>query len=439
MTAKTILVLFPKDWDQVELAHPRYQGRYRFVFEGFDLFRFPGNARLLTFDARRFIDRLVRRYRGRIDGVVSNNEHFGALIAAVLAQRLGLPGTDPAVVIAAQHKYYARCLQVRCVPEAVPRHEVLPYSRVAVAAPQMGFPCFVKPVKATYSVLARRVDSLAQLQALLDFSPLERLILGRLVRPFDDLMPLYTPFDIGARAMIAEDIIEGVQVNIDGFVHRGRVTVLGIVDEVMYPGTQAFMRFEYPSRLPSAVQQRMAALIERLLAGMDYVHGFFNVELMFDPASDAIRVVEINPRMASQIVNLYRRVDGCDPYGMLLDLALGAAPEVQRGAGEFRAAASFVFRRFDGRAPERVPGAAQIAAMQRRHPDARLMLYRKRGTGLAREMKWLGSHRYAVLNLGGRDAADLQSRYEAISRELSLDAGAVPASPALMGASAAST
>jgi biotin carboxylase len=316
---------------------------------------------------------------------------------------------------------------------------VLPYSRAAAVAPQMGFPCFVKPVKATYSVLARRVDSLSQLQALLDFSPLERLILGRLVRPFDDLMPLYTPFDIGARAMIAEDIIEGVQVNVDGFVHRGRATVLGIVDEVMYPGTQAFMRFEYPSRLPQDVQQRMVALIERLLAGMDYGHGFFNVELMFDPATGVIRVVEINPRMATQIVNLYRRVDGCDPYGMLLDLALGATPSVLRGAGEFRAAASFVFRRFDGTAPERVPGADAIAAMQRRHPDARLMLYRKRGTGLAREMKWLGSHRYAVLNLGGRDAADLQSRYEMISRELALETGAVPASSAVMGASGAST
>jgi hypothetical protein len=439
MAVKTILVLFPKDWDRVELDQPLYRGRYRFVFEGFDLFRFPSNARLLTFDVRRFIDRLVRRHRGRIDGVVSNNEHFGALIAAVVAQRLGLPGTDPAVVIAAQHKYYARCLQARCVPDAVPRYEALPYTRAAVTAPRMGFPCFVKPVKATYSVLARRVDSLAQLQALLDFSPLERLILGRLVRPFDDLMPLYTPFDIGARAMIAEEIIGGVQVNVDGFVHKGRVTVLGIVDEIMYPGTQAFMRFEYPSRLPPAVQQRMVTLTETLLAGMDYGHGFFNLELMFDPASGAIRVVEINPRMATQIVNLYRRVDGCDPYGMLLDLAAGHTPAAVHGAGEFRAAASFVFRRFDGRAPGRVPGAEQIAAMHRRYPDARLMLYLKRGAGLAREMKWLGSHRYAVLNLGGRDADDLQARYEMISRELALDAGAAPASAGVMAASGAST
>jgi hypothetical protein len=293
-------------------------------------------------------------------------------------------------------------------------------------------------VKATYSVLARRVDSLAQLRALLDFSPLERLILGRLVRPFDDLMPLYTPFDIGARAMIAEELLDGVQVNIDGYVHNGRVNVLGVVDEVMYPGTQAFMRFEYPSRLPAGVQQRMITLTETLISGMDYGHGFFNAELMFDPASGAIRVIEVNPRMATQIVNLYRRVDGCDPYGMLLDLAVGAAPAAVRGAGEFSTAASFVFRRFDGRAPGRMPGAEQIAAMHRRYPDARLMLYPKRGTGLAREMKWLGSHRYAVLNIGGHDAEDLQRRYETIRRELALD-GAALMSAGVMTTSGAST
>jgi hypothetical protein len=439
MVAKRILVLFAKDWDRVELDHPRHRQQYHFEYEGFDLFRFPENARLLTFDVRRVIDRLVRCYRGRIDGVISNNEHFGALIAAVVAQRLGLPGGDPAVIIAAQHKYYARCLQSRIVPDAVPHYEVLPYTRDAVRAPQLGFPCFVKPVKATYSVLARRVDSLEQLQKLLDFSPLERLILGRLVRPFDDLMPLFTSFDIGARAMIAEELLEGVQVNIDGFVRNGRVTVLGIVDEVMYPGTQAFMRFEYPSRLPVSVQKRMALLTEKLIAGMNYRHGFFNVELIYDAASDAIRVIEVNPRMATQIVNLYRRVDGCDPYGMLLDLAVGTTPAVVRCAGEFRAAASFVFRRFDGRAPDRVPSVEQIATMHRRHPDARLMLYLKRGAGLAREMKWLGSHRYAVLNIGGQNTDDLQRRYEMIRSELALDAGSAPISAGGMMESGAST
>jgi len=126
---KKILVLFPNEWDRAELARPRYRGRYGFVFEGFDLFRFPENARLIWFDARRFVDRIVAKYRGAgLDGVVSNEEQFGAMIAAVVAERLGLPTADPRAIMVAQHKYYSRLAQARVAPEATPRFGVFPYT-----------------------------------------------------------------------------------------------------------------------------------------------------------------------------------------------------------------------------------------------------------------------------------------------------------------------
>lgn len=418
---KNILVLFPKDWDRDELEQPRYRERYQFFYEGFDLFTFPENARLMTFNARRYADKLVKKYGGRIDGVISNNEQFGALIAAVVAQRLGLPGTDPAVIIAAQHKYYARCLQQKIMPEATPRFSVFPYQMHSAADVGLPFPLYVKPVKATYSVLARRVDSFDELQKHLRFNPLETLILHKLVTPFNDLMERFTPFTIDAHHLVGEEIMSGLQVNLDGFVHNGKITILGIVDEVMYPSTQAFMRFEYPSRLPADVLERMKALAEKLFTGIDYGYGFFNVELMYQPETGRLQIIEINPRMASQIVNLYRRVDGYDPYELLIDLALGNAPAVTFGQGAFGAAASFVFRRFDGREVTRVPKPSQIESVHQRYPDARLMLYLKRGASLAREMKWLGSYRYAVLNLGGASTEDLHQRYDEIRRELSFE------------------
>lgn len=418
---KRLLVLFPKDWDRDELEQPRYRERYAFFYEGFDLFRFPENARLMTFNVKRYVDKLVKKYHGRIDGVISNNEQFGALIAAVVARRLGLPGTDPAVIIAAQHKYYARCLQQKIVPEATPRFAVFPYKMDTAAEVGLPFPLYVKPVKATYSVLARRVESFAELQGHLRFNLLETLILHKLVTPFNDLMARYTPFTIDAHHLIAEEIMSGVQVNLDGFMFNGKMTFLGIVDEVMYPGTQAFARFEYPSRLPADVLARMKVLAEKLFAGLDYGYGFFNLELIYQPDTGRIQIIEINPRMASQIVNLYRRVDGYDPYEVLIDLALGKTPHVTTGEGAFGAAASFVFRRFDGHALTRVPRQAQIDSVHQRYPDARLMLYLKRGASLAREMKWLGSYRYAVLNLGGASAEDLHQRYDEIRRALAFE------------------
>jgi hypothetical protein len=419
---KNILVLFPKDWDRAELGSPRFQQRYRFFFEGFDLFSFPSNARLLTFDIRRFVEHLVRKYRKiGLDGVVSSNEQFGAIIAAVLSRRLGLPGTDPLAIIIGQHKYYARMVAREVIPEATPPFGAFPYDIDDPADMPVAFPCFVKPVKATFSVLARRVDSFAELQRHLTFRPFEKFIIRRLVKPFNDLMPTYTDLGIDACNMIAEGLIEGDQFNVDGFVQGGRVHLLGVVDEVMYPGTQAFMRFEYPSRAPQVLLSRIEDLTCRFLRAIGFDHGFFNVELCWNAATGTLQVLEINPRLASQLANLYRRVDGYDPYEMLFALACGETPAIRRGGGEFRTAASFVFRRFDGRALHRTPSRSQIRSALAPFPDAALMLYLKRGASLAREMKWLGSYRYAVLNLGGRSTQDLFDRYERIRRGLAFD------------------
>jgi biotin carboxylase len=419
---KRILVLFPKDWDRDELSGPKFRGRYEFLFEGFDLFKFPQNAALLTFNVFQFIERIAERYRTeRIDGVFSNNEHFGALIAAVIAKRLGLPGSDPLAVIDCQHKFYSRVRQRAILPEATPRFAVFPYSVRDPSEIGLAFPFYVKPVKATYSVLARRVNDFGELRQHLRFRAIEKMVIKKLVKPFNDLMRVHTDYAVDAHHMIAEEVLHGVQVNVDGFVFGGNVNILGFIDEVMYPGTQAFMRFEYPSRLPRQVLARMSTLTRDLIEGMGFDFGFFNVELTYDPASGEIRIIEINPRLASQLANLYRRVDGYDPYELLIAMSLGEKPKYERGNGEFGAAASFIFRRFDGLPVKSVPSRDQLRSLNERYPDARLMLYLKKGASLAREMKWLGSYRYAVLNLGGHSPSDLHDRFRRIRQQLAFD------------------
>lgn len=54
------------------------------------------------------------------------------------------------------------------------------------------------------------------------------------------------------------------------------------------------------------------------------------------------------------------------------------------------------------------------------------MLYPKRGAALAREMKWLGSYRYAVVNLGARSEEALDRQYEDIRRILGFEEGVDP-------------
>ena len=415
MGRRTILVLFAQEWDRLALADPDLAARYEFIHRGFDLFRFPENARLLTFDVRRYIDRLVRLARSRrIEAVISPHEQFGTLIAAEVARRLGLPGADPKAILTAQHKYYARAAIARLAPEAMPAFGAFPYTVRREEEVPLPFPFFVKPVKATFSVLARRVDSFPELRRHLRFKPFEQHIIKRLVKPFNDLLKDYPGFDIDAHHLVAEGLVEGMQVNVDGYADRGEFRILGIVDEVMYPGTMAFNRFEYPSSLPPPVAQRVRELAVTTMRAVGFDHGLFNVELAYDPRTEALRVIEINPRIASQFVTLYEWVDGVRLYDIMLDLALGETPRCEPSSQERIHAASFIFRKFDGRPLHPAPSRTQLAQVRRRHPDAHLMLYVKHGADLAREMKWLGSHRYGVLNLRGRDRADLYARYRDI-------------------------
>jgi hypothetical protein len=229
-----VLVLFGADWDGKLL--PRYQrtGRYRFHEHGFDLFSFPSNARLMWFDLWRFVDRMVYRYRGRVDAVFSSNEQFGALAAALVAERLALPGVNPASMLRAQHKYEAR-LRLRAVaPDLCPDFELIPYSITLDAARRLRYPLFVKPVKATFSALARRCDSPEQLIEHLRFQPWEKHIIERLIEPHNQAIRRFTEFRVSSWHMLVEELLEGRQLNVDGYLHEGRVRLLGMADELMY-------------------------------------------------------------------------------------------------------------------------------------------------------------------------------------------------------------
>jgi biotin carboxylase len=151
---------------------------------------------------------------------------------------------------------------------------------------------------------------------------------------------------------------------------------------------------------------------------MGYRHGFFNMEFAWDAETGRIRMIEINPRMASQLAVFYEWVDGVNPYAMLLELAVGEAPRHERAVPRFRHAASFAFRKFDGKPLAVHPTREQIERAQREFPEARLMLYLKRGASLAREMKWLGSYRYAVVNMGAASSDDLHRRFHAFRLKL---------------------
>lgn len=415
---KNILVLFQRKWDVIPLerAAAASGDTLRFFHEGFDLFVFPSNANLLVFDIFRFVERVVEKYRAqKIDAVLSSHEQFGALAAVLIAEKMGLPGASIGGMLNAQNKFLARQILAREMPEANVPFAAFPYTVRHASEIDLPFPFYAKPVKAAYSVLARRVDDFADLRRHIDFFPWERYIIKRLVRPFNDVLARLQTTAVNGHYMIGEQIIDGFQVNVDGFAANGRVEILGIVDAVMYPGTDAFLRWEYPSRLPQAWQDNIRRTAEKSIAALGLDHGLFNVEIRICTHSGDCKVIEVNPRMAAQFSDMYEAVDGINLHDVAIRLALGEPVAATKKIMPDHFATSFVYRRFDGREQENFPNTAQIQALHALDVRARLMTFQKTGNALKREMRWVGSYRYACLNLAAGSETALMEKYRLAS------------------------
>ena len=413
---KTVL-LFNYDWDAAGFARLA-SAAVQFDQRGFDLFSFPSNAHLVLFDIDRFVNKLARQAKSQgWTAVSSQHEQFGALAAALLAQKMGWPGTPPQAVVACQHKLYARQVLHAVCPDANTRYQRLPAAYGQDIPDGLTYPCFVKPVKAAFSVLAKVVQSRDELQQYTRFGAYELWVIKRLVEPFERIAKRLLPQAGTAHSMMLETAVNAQQYCLDGIAWGGSIKPLGVVDAVMYPTTQAFMRFDYPSQLSAAVQDRALGVARKFLNAIGYTHGFFNMEFFHDAQTDQLTVIEFNPRMASQFADLYLRVDGLDLYAMALALAHGRDPwavaRLQPTAG---AATSAVYRVFDKTAPhlaQRIPPSPsgdQLQQLRGKFPDHILLQYPQAKHSTARDFKWLGSCRYAILHMGGRDAADLKAR-----------------------------
>lgn len=399
------------DFDRVGM---HAQQGIAFDHAGFDLFSFPSQLALPWLDLDRFVARQTRRGKQRgWQGVHSAHEQYGALATALLAEQLGLAGTHPRAILAAQHKAHARNVLQRVAPEANLPFEVLDVepgsAALDAAVDRLRFPAYVKPVKAAFSILARRVDRPEQLRAHLSFSPWDRRLMHWLIGPFEQVRSRLLPQAGSAYRLLIEAPIDPSipQYNLDGFVQAGQVHAIGVVDAMLYPGTQAFRRWNLPSRLPLPVQSRALDIARRFLRAIGFEHGLFNLEFFYDPGTDRITVIECNPRMAAQFSDLYRRVIGLDLHALALQLALGRCglqtPRVAPVAG---VASSLVYRSFPGEAVPPMPNRRQRAALADRFPDALLFCLPKRPSGVARDYAWTGSHRYGLLHLGARDEAE---------------------------------
>lgn len=415
---KRVLVVFETAWDRRQLAAcaARWSGAIEVAYPPPSDVDCPDDL-----DPLAFVACAAAGGFGRIDGVISSSDYPGAVLAAALATELGLAGPRPESVITAGHKYYSRIAQRAAAPDAVPEFALIDL-RARDVAPPLALPCFAKPVKGAFSRFARRIDTPQQLRDFAHSASLREFGANYLAI-FNRAVAAWTDHAIDGRALIVESVLRGELVTVEGFVCAGAVEVLGIVDSTLHPNG-SFARFDYPSRLPAPVCERMAAIARRVIAALGLDWTLWNIEMMYDAAADRVSIVEVNPRICGQFADLYQKVDGTNSYEIALALCTGARPVFEPGCGRFAAAASFPLRVFEPSEVLAAPDDSETAAAEALFPETLVWRECTKGAELADFAGEDGaSQRYAVINLGGSDRADLARRCRAVERRLGFEMG----------------
>jgi hypothetical protein len=166
------------------------------------------------------------------------------------------------------------------------------------------------------------------------------------------------------------------------------------------------------------VQARMAEIATTLMEGLSFDNGLFNIEMMYEGETDCIAIIEINPRMASQFADLYEKVDGTNSYQVLLDIAQGREPQFRRKSGRYAFAASCVLRSFEDQVVAALPTEADLELLAGFYPDIRIELHGELGKKLSNELHDGSSYRYGIINLGGRDRADVLAQFESCRQRM---------------------
>lgn len=194
-------------------------------------------------------DTVVREIGGNLDAVLAVDDS-GVELAALLSERLGLPGNPADAVRCVRDKLAFRRL-LREQEFLCPRFHLLPTGDdVRRLLPEAKFPLVVKARRLSGSRGVIRADDL---DALLRAVRWVRAIQSRADR------------DAGELGIIIEDFIAGREYALEGSLNRGELTTLALFDKPDPLDGPYFEETIYvtPSRLAEAIQDRIHREVAR--------------------------------------------------------------------------------------------------------------------------------------------------------------------------------
>ncbi|MET7905047.1 ATP-grasp domain-containing protein [Streptomyces sp. NPDC005355] len=367
-------------------------------------------------------EKVLDAFDGRIDAIVGYWDFPVSTLVPLLSERYGTHSTSLESVVKCEHKYWSRLEQQKVIDEH-PR-----FGRVDLAArdprPPEGvrFPMWLKPALAYSSELAFGVKDQEEFRAAVA-EICEGI--GRVGRPFNyilDRLELPPEMDgVGGEVCLAEEALSGIQVAVEGYVWGGEVTVYGALDSIDYPDSPCFLRHQYPSTLPEPVVRRLHDVSKRVMRQIGMDSATFSIEYFYDPQTDEINLLEINPRHSQSHAELFEYVDGVPNHHCMLSLALGKDPSLPKREGPSRMAAKWYHRWFADGVARGVPTQEDIERIEREIPEVRIEVVPEEGQRLS-EMDQQDSYSFELAHIftGGDSEEEMREKYDRCVAALNL-------------------
>lgn len=333
-------------------------------------------------DARREL----KSFDGSVDGIIAHWDFPTSVLVPMLCKDYGIPSPSLESVLKCEHKYWSRVEQEKCIPELIPRFNSFdPFDDDALSQIKLDFPFWVKPVKAFASQLGFLIENEQQFHEAMKET---REKIGQFGDPFEQAMAHADVPDeirsLGGSACIAEEIIAGIQSAPEGTVFNGKFDVHGTLDMLPDDAGLSFGRLVYPSTLPDRIQKQMHDACERFLKHIGFDNGCFNAEFMWDEPNDKLWLIEVNTRISQSHSEMFIKVDGESNHRVAVDVALGIAPDMPRGKGEFKVAAKCQINYYGQDAiARRVPTPTELDALEKRFPHTAFVIELEEGMRLS--------------------------------------------------------
>jgi hypothetical protein len=373
--------------------------------------------------------RQVESFDGPVHALIGFWDFPVSTMVPILCHRLGLRWASLESVVKCEHKYWSRLEQRRVIDEC-PRFGLVDLDHPALPE-GMDYPVWLKPIKSASSELAFRADGPGQ---LIDAAAAIGRGIARIGDAFGFVLDqLELPPELtgtGGSACLIEEAATGTQVTVEGYSFRGDVHVYGIVDSITVPGGSSFLRYQYPSGLPSTVADRMVDLSRRVVhqVGLDGIT--FNIEFFWDAEHDALTLLEINPRHSQSHAELFAWVDGVANHHHMVELALGREPCAPHRDGSCAIAARWFVRRSADGVVRRVPSDEEIAQVQREVDGCTVEITVRPGDRLS-ALHDQDSYSFAIATIavGASSEEELTRKYEQAVAGLPFEFDAVEADP----------